>query len=127
MKKLDFIIAIVVLVIAGGALAANQHRTQMIESMSKTLRAEITVNGALYKVVPLFEKNQEIVIETGSNINVIVFNDKGVFVRESNCFDHICEQTGIISRPGEIIACLPHKVIIEIKGDMGVEVDNISN
>ncbi len=35
----------------------------------------------------------------------------------ADCPDKICVQTGAISKPGEIIACLPHKLIIEIKSE----------
>jgi hypothetical protein len=126
MKKLDLVIVLSVLLIAVTALGVNQHRTSRIEKNSNMLKAEITVKGELYKVVPLSEKKEEYVIETELGKNIIIFHDKGVSIIEADCHDHICVDTGFISKPGEIIACLPHKVVISIIGDMKEEIDGLS-
>ncbi|MCT4605121.1 MAG: NusG domain II-containing protein [Marinisporobacter sp.] len=126
MKKLDLVIVISVLLIAFAALGVNQYRISIIEENSNVLRAEITVKGELYKVVPLSEKKEEYTVETDLGKNIIIFHDLGVSITEADCPDHICVETGFISKPGEIIACLPHKVVIEIKGDMEDEIDGLS-
>lgn len=48
--------------------------------------------------------------------HIRVENEK-ISVDEADCPDKICVHTGAISQPGEIIACLPHKLIIEIKSE----------
>lgn len=48
--------------------------------------------------------------------HIRVENEK-IAVDEADCPDKICVHTGAISKPGEIIACLPHKLIIEIKSE----------
>ena len=35
----------------------------------------------------------------------------------ANCNDALCVKQGNISKVGQTIICLPHKLIIEIKGD----------
>ena len=52
------------------------------------------------------EKHNHIRIENGH-----------ISVTDADCPDKICLQTGAISHAGEIIACLPHKLIIEIKSE----------
>lgn len=42
--------------------------------------------------------------------------DQRVRVIEADCPDQIDVKQGYISRVGEIIVCLPNKLIIEIKG-----------
>ena len=37
-------------------------------------------------------------------------------VAEANCGDHTCVRTGKISREGEVIVCLPHRLTVEIQG-----------
>ena len=37
-------------------------------------------------------------------------------VTEADCGDHTCVRTGAVSREGERIVCLPHKLIIHIEG-----------
>ena len=49
--------------------------------------------------------------------NHIRIENDTIAVTKADCPDKICMQTGAISAPGEIIACLPHKLIIEIKSE----------
>ncbi len=51
--------------------------------------------------------------EIGYNL-VRVENGK-IMVAEADCPDEICVYTGAINKPGEIIACLPHGLIIYIE------------
>lgn len=46
-------------------------------------------------------------------------------VRESNCANHICEKTGWIGRPGEVIACVPNQIFMEIPREKGSDLDAI--
>ena len=49
--------------------------------------------------------------------NHIRIENEHISVTDADCPDKICIQTGTISAPGEIIACLPHQLIIEIKSE----------
>jgi len=49
--------------------------------------------------------------------NHIRLENEKIAVTNADCPDKICVQTGAISKPGEIIACLPHHLIIEIKSE----------
>lgn len=51
--------------------------------------------------------------EIGHNL-VRVENGK-IMVAEADCPDRICVYSGAINRPGELIACLPHGLIIYIE------------
>lgn len=37
-------------------------------------------------------------------------------VIDANCGDHTCVRTGAVSREGESIICLPHRLVIRIEG-----------
>ena len=50
--------------------------------------------------------------ELGSN--TVVIEDHQVYVRDADCPDRRCEKQGPISKPGDMIICLPHKLIIEV-------------
>ena len=62
-------------------------------------------------------------INTSVGHNTVLIQDDTIAVIDTDCPDAICKQTGTISKAGEIIACLPHKLIIEIKG--GTPTDDI--
>jgi len=85
--------------------------------------AEITVNGTLYKKVPLSEHHgdDQFTIKTADgHYNVVEVKDNAIGMIDSDCPDKDCVHIGFISRPGQPIVCLPHKIIIEIKGSGGV-------
>ena len=108
--KNDIILAVIVLVIAGGGfLLLNIFRTEGAFAVVK-------IDGAESGRYPL-SVNTEAVIETGDNKefkNTLVIEDGKAFISDANCPDKICEGHNKISYKGETIVCLPHKVVIEI-------------
>lgn len=55
-------------------------------------------------------------LEAGSGqTNEVDIQDGQVFVSSASCPDQICVHQGKISKKGETIVCLPHKLVIEIK------------
>lgn len=126
MKKFDKVLIVGVLVIAFALIGYMQIKSKMAAKNSKSLKAEISVKGKVYKEVVLSKEKQDFTIETELGKNVIKIHDSGIEVTDSNCRDHICEKTGFISKPGEVIVCLPNKVIIKIEGEAGVHVDGVS-
>lgn len=47
--------------------------------------------------------------------NVIEVTDNKIAITEANCPDQVCVRRGQISKAGETIVCLPHKLLVEIK------------
>ncbi|WP_286909055.1 NusG domain II-containing protein [Clostridium sp. UBA1652] len=81
--------------------------------------AQITVNGKVYKNIPLSaHKGEEIIeIKTESGINIVSVKDDTIAIIEADCPDKVCEKPGYIDKVGERLVCLPHRVLVEIKGD----------
>ncbi len=52
-------------------------------------------------------------VDTGSN--TVIIKDGIVYMRDSNCKNQICVNSGKISKKDEKIICLPNKVIVEIE------------
>lgn len=76
-------------------------------------KARISVDNKIYRVVDL-DKNDSFRIETNYGENIVEVKDGAIFVKKANCHDKICVKTGNIKKTGEVIACLPHKILIEI-------------
>ena len=57
--------------------------------------------------------------------DVVEVNNGQIRIKGSTCPQQICVNRGYISKPGETIICLPHKVIIEIESINEVEEDLI--
>lgn len=79
--------------------------------------AEITIDGKPYKKIPLSEHtgDEKIDIRTASGYNTLEIRDQSIKVIDADCRDKICEKSGFISDPGQLIVCLPHKLMVEIK------------
>lgn len=123
MKRNDVKIIIGVLIVAGVFYLFNQYRISKMDV--NKLYVEIKVEGELYERVQLSDE-KEIKIERDDSYNIINVHDNGVEMIEANCPDHVCVRTGFINKVGSTIVCLPHKVYVEIVGDVEDGLDAIS-
>ena len=55
--------------------------------------------------------------------NILQISGGAAAVIEANCGDHTCVRTGAVSREGERIVCLPHRLIIHIEGGGAADFD----
>lgn len=89
----------------------------------------VTVNGEVYGTYPL---DEEIAVEIqtgaeGENRNLLIIRDGKAHVETATCPDGICAAHKPISREGESIVCLPHRVVITVHtADSGEEPDIIA-
>jgi hypothetical protein len=76
----------------------------------------------------IFPLSTEAVLSVGGPPGgcVVSFEPGAVRVLRSDCPEQICVRTGSISRPGQWIACVPHRVFIEIQGREKNPVDAIN-
>lgn len=58
--------------------------------------------------------------ENGEFCRIIIDSD-GVFIEDANCPNRLCVSWGKITKPGEAILCLPHRIIVRIIGEGGVD------
>lgn len=74
----------------------------------------ISVNGEIIEEYSLSNNTtRQIITDYGQN--TIVISNGECFVEKADCRDGICINRGKISKIGESIVCLPHKLIVEIK------------
>ena len=85
----------------------------------------ITIDGSLYKTLPLFE-DLELTVPSENGINIVIIKDGSVWVSDADCPNQICVDHNPISKKGEQIVCLPHKVVLEIISGEDSEIDSIS-
>lgn len=72
-------------------------------------------------------KTYEIKTEFGRNL--VEIGDESARVIEADCPDKLDVKQGKITRPGQVIVCLPNRLIIEYKAGTGnneEEIDNIN-
>ena len=111
-KKLDFVIIAVLMILS--FLPEIILGASVGKGLSNTY-AEITISGKLYKNIPLAQHRGEEVIELNSDENIYYILKK-IGIIEADCPDKVCMNPEYIENPGQSLVCLPHKVMIEIKG-----------
>ena len=75
----------------------------------------VEVNGV--RVLELSLENDIREVVTGPvGETVIVIENGSVRVEKSDCPNHYCERMGSISRRGELVVCVPNRVVVSIKG-----------
>ena len=79
---------------------------------------EIKVSGKIYKTIDFEKLDNSMVIEIDNEKghNEILISKDYIKMISADCRDGICLKEGEIKRPGQRIVCLPHNVIVSIKG-----------
>lgn len=106
-NKADLILIISILII--GIVAFT-----LIKIFRKPgLNVAVRVDGEVVKELSL-DKSSTYKFKSKMGQNTIVVKDGSVYVTEADCPDKICEEYKPISKVGEAIICLPHKLVVEI-------------
>lgn len=85
----------------------------------------IYVDGKIEKKLDL-NKNQEYKVDVDNGYNIVRIKDKKVRIKESDCGNQTCVNMGTISKDGQTLICLPHKVEVTIVSDDKSELDVIA-
>lgn len=122
MRKNDFILIAVIIIMC----IASIILFRVISTEGDY--AVINKNGAEYARYPLSSDRVIRIDEDGLDYNVINIEDGKVYISDADCPDRICADHSAISRTGESIICLPHKLSVTIESSKsgGDDIDGIS-
>lgn len=113
------VIILVVAIVASWIIARLPARGQ-------SLLAEIKVDGKVVQTIDLAKLTEplEFTIYSGSSnqqTNVIRAETGRIRVVAANCREQLDVRQGWITRPGQSIICLPHRLVVTIRGESGVD------
>lgn len=111
-KKADLILLIIILALSVLGFIALR------KSSSSSSMIEISVAGETIKTVSL-AKDDKYDISTDYGYNIICVKSGQVWVEDANCPNKDCMGFGKISKEGQVILCLPHKLAVKITGNGG--------
>lgn len=77
-------------------------------------RVTVKLDGEVYCEKPL-DTDCEFTVASSGGYNIIKISGGKVSVIDADCPDGICVKHPAISRGGEIIVCLPHRLTVEIE------------
>lgn len=117
-KKWDFIIIFILIFIS--FIPYIVFTIQQVGVKEGPPIAIVSVENKEIMRIPLTENESTEVLDvctTESGKNILEIKDNEIRVRNSECPEQICTRTGFISKPGQTIICLPHRLIVEIEYD----------
>lgn len=123
-RRNSLILGIACVVVASGAgFAAKMVR----EPGSQVIVFQDGVEQGRY----LLSEEQEIEIGTeqeGKNVhNTLRIQNGSADMIHADCPDQLCVNQRAISKVGETIVCLPHKIVVEVEGENKSDFDAIAN
>lgn len=89
-------------------------------------RVVVTVDGQEYATLPLDEETI-LEIDTENGINRLQIKGGYADMIEADCADKLCVDQRKISKKGETIVCLPHKIVVEVISGDESELDGVAN
>ena len=122
LKKADIVLISLLLIISFIPLSLNLVQPAV-------LTADIKVAGTLKQTVLLtaHQGTDTIHITTPNGHNTIVIKDASIAVTDADCPDQLCVRQRSISKNGESIICLPHKLVITIDSPEESDIDAVTN
>ena len=124
MKKGDKIVGIILLIIIVITLGTASIYKTLIKGSENI--AVIKREGKVLKTIDLNKvvSTQEFTIKTDKgHYNTILVKTNSISIKDADCPHKECVKSGWISQPGEMIVCLPYKLIISIQGQKNKGVD----
>lgn len=87
---------------------------------------QITANGTVMKTLPL-NQNSTYTIKTSENKeNILEIKDGFARISAADCPDKLCVHQKKISKQGETLICLPHKVVVSIISSKKATLDGVA-
>ena len=119
LEKRDKLLIVIVVCVALCAFLAHQ-----IIGGDGAGKVTVKVNGELKGTYSLAEDQT---IEINGGTNILQIKNGKADMTEADCPDQLCVNQRAISRQGESIICLPHKVVVEVESSERSELDAVTN
>ena len=119
LEKIDKLLIVIVVCVALCAFLAHQ-----IIGGDGAGKVTVKVNGELKETYSLAEDQT---IEINGGTNILQIKNGKADMTEADCPDQLCVNQRAISRQGESIICLPHKVVVEVESSESSELDAVTN
>lgn len=118
LKPLDYVLILIAVLLSFVPLLVT-HWVYQGQADSDQLLAVVKIKGQIV---------DEFILRSGAGqrletyhpgpdqYNIVEQVDNQIRVKEDNSPDQIAVKTGWISRPGQVSVCLPHNLLIEVRG-----------
>lgn len=101
---------LLLLILAGIGLSVGIYMPRTVSGSY----VEIRIDGVRTAAFPLSSNRTQTISGADGSSNTFEIRDGIVFMREADCHDKVCVGMRGISKTGETIVCLPHKLVLAI-------------
>ncbi len=124
-KRLPFKRADVILIVCSLMVAVLLFCAGLIFSAagSEGLKVRAYSDGILCLDESITAELRTVLAYPDGGENTVVIHEGRVYVESADCPGHDCVNMGMISKAGEEIICLPHRLVIRIEGPDDGKVD----
>jgi hypothetical protein len=85
---------------------------------------DVEANGKVVASYPL-DEDREVALAYGGH-NRLVISGGAARIVDADCPDLLCVKQRAVSKAGEVIVCLPHRLVVKVRGGVAPEVDGVS-
>ena len=124
LKKADIIFLISIICVAVLALLWILYGRQR-HSETEEKYVVIYIDKEPCETCPL-DQDAEVLLPTEDGDSELVISGGSCYMKSAHCPDQICVRHKAISKSGESIVCLPHKVVVEISSEEEQDVDIVA-
>lgn len=107
--KKELILILVILAAAAVGFFINYQN-----SRQPAVLVEVSVDGAAIASYDLNENLDTIIEGYQGSTNRLIIQDGAAWISEATCPDKVCIHQGRITMNGELLVCLPNRVIVTI-------------
>lgn len=127
--KADIALAVVIMLGAAVIMVGQSLR----RSTDGGREVVIQVSNQEFRRIPFSQVSGIVIVDVpaadGHRAVAEVAGDGRARMKESDCPDKVCVRTGWIAHPGQVIVCLPNKIVVRIEGgpqDVGPFLDGVA-
>lgn len=121
MRKKEILWTAAAILLAGGLLLI-----QILRSLSAEGAVAVVYEGKEKTAVYPLSADCEVMLEArGGGRNLLMIRDGEAWIEEADCPDRLCVKQGHISKNGQSLICLPHRLTVMIEGAEAAELDAV--
>ncbi len=75
---------------------------------------------------PLSEERTEEFLSPDGGRNILVISAGEAYMQDADCPDRLCVEQGRISRTGQTLTCLPHRLLVTIEEGEAAGLDGVT-
>ena len=110
-RRHDIILGLLLLIIAATLFAVD---VTGVSGSSRNKTVIVSIDGKKEAEYPLKEDGVYLLEGSHLGTNKLVIKDEKAYIEEASCPDKQCMKQGKISKAGEMLVCLPNRVVVKI-------------